>query len=173
MILLKSYVVPESLRGKFKETHGKIVRSYSEIDYDYKKLITIGDFVSYKAITSGVNPDMLVYDGKTKRSEKDSVRKKALDEYKMDSTVIIRNDPGTISEEAMEFFKNYKFDMRVKVFVKGEEDMLSVLAVLYAPIGSMVVYGIPDIGMTCVKVDDDIKEKARLLLNNLVLEEGL
>lgn len=170
MILLNSYILPENLRDKFKVSNGKIVRSYSELKESCTKLITVGDYVSYLAIKDGLNPDMLVYDGKTKRSKDGSI-KKFLDDYDMGTSITINNRPGTISGEAVGFFKSYKFDKRIKVFIDGEEDMLSIMAILYAPKGSMVVYGVPNVGMACVKVDDESRKKVQKLFDSLESRE--
>lgn len=168
MILLNRYVLPAGKRWKFRGTYGKVITSYDELDKDYTKLITVGDYVSYLALKGGLVPDLLIYDGKTKRSEETGV-KRFLGGYAMDSTSIVRNAAGTISEETLRFFSRFRFDKKTKLCVYGEEDLLAILAVLHAPENSMVVYGVPGKGMRCVKVDDNARKVFKEALDNLEL----
>ena len=41
----------------------------------------------------------------------------------------------------------------MKIVVEGEEDLATLPAILYAPPGSVVVYGQPDEGSVLVKVN--------------------
>lgn len=172
MILLNRYrfVLPESEREKFKGPFGEIIHSYDEIKTsNYTKLITVGDFVSYKALEGGLSPDLLIYDGKTKRLSVEDL-KNVLDSYRVDS-VHIASDPGTISLEAFDFLKNFDFKKKVKIFVDGEEDLLAIAAALFAPEGSLLIYGLPHKeAMDCIRIDKDKRDNLKELFKLLTYE---
>ena len=50
------------------------------------------------------------------------------------------------------------------MLVEGEEDLLTLVAVLKAPENSLVVYGQPHEGVVAVKVDKAIKEGIRKII---------
>ncbi len=49
--------------------------------------------------------------------------------------------------------------------VKGEEDLLTLIAVLFAPKNAFVVYGQPHSGVVVVKVTSERKARAQEFLN--------
>ena len=53
---------------------------------------------------------------------------------------------------------------RTRVLVEGEEDLLTLAAVLCAPLGSLVVYGQPREGIVVIKVTELMKETVRGLV---------
>jgi uncharacterized protein (UPF0218 family) len=54
------------------------------------------------------------------------------------------------------------------VLVEGEEDLLTLVAVLKAPENSLVVYGQPHEGIVAVRVDKTTKEKVRQIVETMV-----
>ena len=60
----------------------------------------------------------------------------------------------------------------VHVVVDGEEDLLTLVAVLYAPEGSFVVYGQPYQGIIVVKVTPEKKAEAKALLNTMAVRKA-
>ncbi|MCW4027273.1 MAG: GTP-dependent dephospho-CoA kinase family protein, partial [Candidatus Bathyarchaeota archaeon] len=60
-----------------------------------------------------------------------------------------------------------RFDGRVKVLVEGEEDLLTLVAVLSAPLGSLVVYGQPRTGIVGVGVTEAAKRKFRGIVERM------
>jgi hypothetical protein len=48
--------------------------------------------------------------------------------------------------------------------VDGEEDLVTLPAVVAAPDGASVVYGQPDVGMVCIRVTPESRETMRGLL---------
>ncbi len=53
------------------------------------------------------------------------------------------------------------------IVVEGEEDLLVLIAVLYAPENSFVVYGQPYSGIVVVKVSAEKKAQAAAFLNEM------
>ena len=60
---------------------------------------------------------------------------------------------------------------RIKIVVNGEEDLATLPAILYAPLGSAVVYGQPNEGSVLVEVTLEKKEQIKDLMKRMVLEE--
>jgi uncharacterized protein (UPF0218 family) len=50
------------------------------------------------------------------------------------------------------------------IMVEGEEDLLTLVAVLEAPENALVAYGLPNEGVVVVKVDSTAKQKAGLII---------
>jgi uncharacterized protein (UPF0218 family) len=51
--------------------------------------------------------------------------------------------------------------------VEGEEDLLTLVAMAVAPLGSFVIYGQPGEGLVVVEVDDAAKNRAWCFLEGM------
>jgi uncharacterized protein (UPF0218 family) len=77
-----------------------------------------------------------------------------------DKTLYVKNPPATITDEALTTIQEALEQNRcVKIVVDGEEDLLTLAAVLYAPENSFVVYGQPLEGIVVVKVTKQKKKE--------------
>ena len=59
---------------------------------------------------------------------------------------------------------NYPLPTDCWLVVNGEEDLLTLPAILFAPLNSLVLYGHWQYGIIVVEVDEKIKEKVRKIL---------
>ncbi len=83
-----------------------------------------------------------------------------------DQTLHLKNPPGTLTEEAWTVTRNALSGKgRTKVLVDGEEDLLTLVAVLCAPENSFVVYGQPHEGIVVVKVTEKTREKMQRIVD--------
>lgn len=115
------------------------------------KIIVIGDFVLSCFLNFGIVPNLGIYDRKTKRLPFD---------LNLSPNVMISNPAGHLSDEAISIIKDLLNSQGNHfVYVEGEEDLLALPAILYSPINSFVIYGMPDKGMALVIVDEEIKKK--------------
>ena len=134
-------------------------------------LIAVGDVVSYKLIRLGRFPHICIIDGYTKRGK-----------YSVDwgwSGVIkskIKNPPATISTQAFDDIRcevalasaRQSFRMNKSIiFVDGEEDLLVLPCIVAAPIGSVIVYGQPNVGIVLCKVTKKSKKSAEIILEKM------
>ncbi len=55
--------------------------------------------------------------------------------------------------------------------VDGEEDLATLPAILYAPLGSAVVYGQPNEGSVLVMVTPEKKKQIENLMKQMIMEE--
>jgi len=163
------YSLTTELRIKLREPLGTLVRGSSvETMARFKKMIeeakpsrivSVGDTVSRNLEASLVFPQLSIVDNLAMRKSISPVPLTA------DRTVNVKNPQGTVTQEAIAAIQNaLESNNRVKIVVDGEEDLLTLVAILYAPEESFVVYGQPYEGMVVVSVTQKKKaEVARIL----------
>jgi hypothetical protein len=87
------------------------------------------------------------------------------DRLKAEKIVYIKNPQGTIAEEAVAAIQDaLKSNVSVKMIVEGEEDLLTLVAISYAPENSLVVYGQPYEGIVVVKITPEKKAEIAEIL---------
>ncbi|MFQ5999373.1 MAG: GTP-dependent dephospho-CoA kinase family protein [Candidatus Bathyarchaeia archaeon] len=124
------------------------------------KIISVGDTVSDNMTRHGISLQVLIVDNKVMRAP---IQPIAVD---ADQTLHVKNPPGTLTEEAWAVIrKALRGNQRTKVLVDGEEDLLTLVAVLCAPENSLVVYGQPREGIVVVKVTEKSREKMRRIVD--------
>jgi uncharacterized protein (UPF0218 family) len=137
-------------------------------------LVTVGDMVTATLLDSGYDISLAVFDYKTKRTEKRDfgTRLKKMPGMRLHAT----NPPAVITRELREALQNAFLligtGARVGIEVDGEEDLAAIPAIIMAPEGSMVLYGMPGKGMVVVTVNDEARKKARALLGLMEPREG-
>lgn len=148
------------IRGSFSETMRKLKNMVRE--EKPPKIISVGDRVSKNLVENGVLPHLSIVDNRVMRRRILPITLTA------DETYYVRNPPGTITNEAfVEIQKSLKQNRRVKIVVDGEEDLLALAAVLYAPENSFVVYGQPREGIVVVRVTGEKKAKVAEILKSM------
>lgn len=143
-------------------------------------VITVGDEVTKLLVGKGIVPDLAVVDLKVNRKKKyDSVEDLGYKDHlqiSLNSIRVVRNQAGSISPS----LKNAVFSAihqgieireislvkfatkfyRVKVIrVIGEDDLAGIPAILFAPLGSVVIYGQPGEGVVVVEVTEEKKQQ--------------
>lgn len=147
----------EFLTGTFFENAPKI-RAIIEQEHP-PKLISVGDIVSSNLQKQDFAPQLLITDNRCMRKP----RKTIISGPKI--TVFVNNPQGTITQEAANAIRNaLAADEQVHIIVDGEEDLLALIAVLYAPEKSLVIYGQPNEGIVVIKVTPERKRKAKEIL---------
>jgi len=159
-------------RADFAQPRGALVRgdlSPFISERSWTKVICVGDVVASYCIKSGRLPDVVIVDGKTKRQQPIAeldVEVKALG-Y---DVIRIVNPPGGVTPEAIEHLcKILKESGRQLLLIEGEEDMLTLPALMCAPVGSLVIYGIPDRGASLVVTNSDVSREAQTRLLRLLV----
>ena len=147
-----------------KKPLGKLVsakRAFAEL----KKLkpfksIVVGDASAmiFERAPKALEPSVVVVDGRIRRRK---VSFTPTGEF--DRVYKVANRHSTISSRAAKAIKKSveaKTHDRMLVLVKGEEYLLALPAVLFAPLESVVCYGQPKRGMVLVKVTEEKKALA-------------
>lgn len=120
------------------------------------KIVAVGDQVSQDLTNYHLMPDVLIVDNRIMRKEIRPISATA------DQIISVKNLPGTISDEAWLATKAAMANKRrTKIVVDGEEDLLTLVAVLTAPENSLVIYGQPQKGVVAVKATSKMKEKVK------------
>lgn len=141
------YIINEEVRQLIQSNDGELIDPLSLKETDFSNLFAVGDFTCKILEENGIFPKIEVYDLRTQRgketySGKEGSRK-------------VRNAPGVVSGELIkEVSRAILSHDRTNIEVEGEEDLAVLPIIFYAPIHSLVVYGIPDVGMAQIEVND-------------------
>jgi GTP-dependent dephospho-CoA kinase len=126
------------------------------------RLVSVGDVVSQNMHECGLHPQLTVIDHISLRDQ--AMPKTA----PVGNTVYVDNPQGTITEEALLAIKSaLESNAHTHIEVKGEEDLLTLVAVLYAPENSFVVYGQPHLGIVVVKASLEKKDQVKQFLKEM------
>jgi len=164
------YRVTPELRTKFKEPFGVLIKgepaetisAVKELIEEEKpsRLISVGDVVSHNLHESNVHPQLTIIDNKYLRKQT------AQQEAPVEKTVYVSNPQGTITQEAIDAIKKaLEKNEHTHIVVDGEEDLLVLIAVLYAPENAFVLYGQPYSGIVLVKGTLEKKAQVSEFLN--------
>lgn len=123
------------------------------------KIVTVGDTVTRNLHRHGISPQLSITDN---RSMRKPIRQII---YPVDKIVKVKNPQGTITEEAAKAVHEAILKSeKVQIRVDGEEDLLTIIAVLNSPEKTLVVYGQPYEGMVVVEVTAEKKAEASRIL---------
>lgn len=164
----KVLILPQDLRDQLRHPIGDVVRDASEINSFMNNgnlVISVGDIVTKTLYENDTPADLAIIDFKTRRSAVDT-----FGQGQSGRLVKIVNEPGSIRREAvLEIVHKLEscIESRVKnqIYIKGEEDLLTLPVILLAPLDSIVLYGQYDLGaMIKVRVTEELKGKIYELL---------
>ncbi len=119
--------------------------------------IGVGDIVNKTVAYLDYVPDLQIIDYKTRRKQ---IENKSVNE----SAERYKNEPGTLYRSAV-IQIHYKIQEFLQTKIKrtliidGEEDLLTLPAILLAPLKSIVFYGQYAQGIVMVRVTEEMKEK--------------
>jgi len=164
--------LPDSLRSELKSPLGLLIRGSVDETVEKlrelidsikpEKIISIGDVVSESMLRNGLKVDVFIVDNRSMRKPREPLH------FKVDKILTLTNPAGTINSEAWHVIGEAINSMGlVKVLVDGEEDLLTMVAVLLAPENSIVVYGQPGEGAVVIKVDEKSKKRISEILDRM------
>ncbi|MEM2320309.1 MAG: GTP-dependent dephospho-CoA kinase family protein [Candidatus Bathyarchaeia archaeon] len=159
-----TYILTPDLRDELKKPLGLLIRgnikevteAIGRIINDYKpsKVITVGDIISKSLLERGLRVDVFIIDNRSMRKPIERMN------YRANKILNLSNPAGMITRDSwLVIGEAISSDGPVEVLVEGEEDLLTIVAVLLAPEGSMVVYGQPNEGAVVISVNKESKEK--------------
>jgi len=167
-----AYVLTPELSKKLKEPFGNLIQGTPEETMNYlkemvekekpSKIISVGDIVSQNLHKHNIHPQLTIIDKISLRTQKIS------EEIAVQKTVRVDNPQGTITQESIFAIKEaLESNQHTHIVVKGEEDLLTLIAVLYAPENAFVVYGQPYSGIVVVRVSSERKARTLEFLNSM------
>ncbi len=163
-------VLPHDMRDELKVPLGPVLQEGDIIEMldGRTRICTVGDMTTETLHRLGVPIKVAVVDYQTKRRPDDRWEE-SLGPVG-DVTVAVDNPAATITPEMYNGILEAWSSVRsVKMVVRGEEDMASLPAILHAPGGATVIYGIPDTGLCLVQVDGHARDVVRDVLARLTV----
>lgn len=125
-------------------------------------IISVGDIVSQNMLKHGIQSQVIIVDNRVMRKRSKpinaGIRKK----------IDVKNPAGTLTPQSWKAIERaLKQIQPSQVIVEGEEDLLTLVAVLTAPDNSVVVYGQPQEGVVAVKANKTTKEKVAKIVDSM------
>lgn len=164
-------VLTEELRSALKKPLGRLFLGEGPGIYEeIRRLISlkrparvvfVGDAVSRRAIAAQLRTDIMVIDNREMRAQTKPFETPAR------RTFHVRNEPGTISLQAWGAIQDAIKSGKAVMVIDGEEDLLTLVAMAEAPVGSFVIYGQPGEGLVLVEVDDQARKRALAFLEGM------
>lgn len=165
---MPSYKLPNFLREEFARPLGLVVatadvNSYlSQLQLKDEALLSVGDRTTDFFVSHGRRPCLQIIDSREKRMR----RAPPLGGY--DRLIHIANPPGEITGEAIEVIRQELGKGGAsRILVDGEEDLLVLPAIYFAPEGADVFYGQPNQGMVHVKADVVSKKRVAEMMASM------
>ena len=167
-----SFVVTSEVLSKFKEPFGLLIEGpSSETMGELKKviakekpsqIISVGDTVTRNLHEHQIIPHLSITDNQSMR------KKLQARVFPHKKVVQVKNPHGTITQEAIQIIQEaLQNETQTHVLVDGEEDLLTLVVVLYAPENALVVYGQPFKGIVVVKVTFEKRAEAKKIFDAL------
>jgi len=175
----RKIVLPKSLKRELRKPLGRVFFGKENkllligkkiVDYikKYQPILTIavGDVVAYSLIANNLVPSIKIVDYRTKRKALSQKMRRKIDE---NFHFKLNNKAGSLDFLAVKSIKTAVENFLTKnesqkVFVNGEEDLLTLPAIVFSPLKSMVIYGHWQLGAVAVEVDEKEKEMALRLI---------
>lgn len=167
------FKLPLELRHELRKPFGIVI---SGIENDYSvagkqcakqiknnkptMIITVGDIVSTVLENESIIPDVKIIDYKTQRK---IIKSNA----SMKGRII--NFPGYVYSQAADvinkgIIKYLETKNPQTIIIEGEEDLLTLPSILFAPLRSFVLYGQRGLGIVVVEVNEEIKVQVMSIL---------
>ena len=176
---MRLLLLPDDLRSSLKGPLGRLykgngqecVKAMEKELLSAKKVVAVGDMTAFYLLKASIVPDLLVVDNKTKRMPVSDHVIEMLD-HESYKTVMVKNPAATITKDLIDQIReSLQGTNHVKIVVEGEEDLATLPAILYAPMGSVVVYGQPNEGSVLVDVTLERKLHIEEFMKRMIVEE--
>ncbi len=161
-------VLPDELRDKLAEPIGDVVQEddLARLLEGSERVISVGDAVTLTLLRKGMEPDVAVFDYRTRRGEDDALRGE-IDRMR-GAHMRVENPPGTITRALWRAVRDaVRGTEKVKIEVAGEEDLAALVAIAMAPEGAHVIYGLPQRGLAVVRVEESTRAFANAAMKRM------
>lgn len=171
------YMLTPRLRIFLKEPFGTLIKGTSQetmlalkelIEKEAPtRLVSVGDVVSKNLHEFDIHPQLTVIDFI-------SLRNQVMPKLPMTGRIVCVDNPqGTITAEAIKAIREaLDSNAHIHIEIQGEEDLLTLVAVLYAPENSFVIYGQPHLGIVVVKASLEKKEQVKQFLKEMKVSKS-
>ena len=160
--------LPEDLRDSLKKPLGILIKDSDTTKENILKnipqnsfIISVGDATTEKLIRYGITPSLQIIDGLEKRF------KRIIPSSITTTTFSCHNPPAQITEESLDVIKKALQVPPARIIVIGEEDLLVLPVCVLAPENSVVLYGQPNEGLVFVRINSEIRNKAKSIIDSM------
>jgi uncharacterized protein (UPF0218 family) len=123
-------------------------------------VISVGDEVSRNMMKYGIKPHVMIIDNKIMREETKPIETQGF------NIAEVENPAGTLTPNAWRAVQQALSNTQpTRILVDGEEDLLTLVTILEAPEGSLVVYGQPREGIVVTRVDKHTKQRVSRIVD--------
>jgi hypothetical protein len=165
---MRDLVIPKELRSLFKKPFGQLfkgngLKAAEKVKKELRdeRLIVVGDVTLKNMLALGVKPDLAILDLRTEREKQEK--------QTLEGRVIkVRNPAGTITGELWESVHEAVEKPGTTILVEGEEDLAVLPCILEADWDTVILYGQPGEGIVLVRVDEEKKLEAGMILKVLL-----
>jgi uncharacterized protein (UPF0218 family) len=159
----RDLVLPERLRTELSIASGILIQTVDLKNYlSYSDTVySVGDMTTDTLLKNGYAPKIAIFDNKTKRGPIN------IDPFKVHYQQIkkVANPPGKITVGLWNVIKEaIDSGAYTLIEVDGEEDLAALPCIYMAKDNVKVIYGIPDMGMNMIIVDQKIRKKVESIL---------
>lgn len=166
-------VMPDSMRKELSQPLGTVL-----VDSDSQReswgrnrgcvTISVGDHTAKTLLDAGVVVSLIIIDNMVNRTAYTDLHP-YLAKIRAPKRSVV-SGPGYISREAIAVINAWAKDPRKQIVleISGEEDLLTLPAITYAPVGSVLYYGQPNHGLVEVVVTPEKKTQVRGLLSKFI-----
>lgn len=170
-------ILPEKLRGVLAKPLGVVLVGDEIVESirknKHKPVIAVGDITTETLINNGLTPSLAIIDTIVARKPY-----KKLEEYHFPADVRIlpiKSGPGYVATQAIDVIKVWSLRLQNNepvqkkvIVVDGEEDLLTLPAMAYSPVGAVLYYGQPNEGICMVEITEEKKQEAEEYLNQFL-----
>lgn len=169
----KDHKLPQDIRTNLHKPFGELltdgIETLQKIAGD--KLVSVGDITAERFLALGMRPHIAVVDFTVEREKKFSSFSD-IGFIGTEEVMTIHNPPATLTAETWNTVKRLVDQLQERqkyiLYVKGEEDLVALPLFILLPIGFSVVYGQPHEGLVNVLVTEEVKNKAKKILDSFV-----
>lgn len=164
--------LPQRLRERLASPFGPVMTADELARWTdrSKPAAAIGDVCAHDAAERLPNLRMVVIDLRTRRGPlppDDLLRTWG------DRSLAVASPPEVITAPLYNAVLDAaRFEGRTRVVVEGEEDLAVLPAIMHLAPGATVIYGMPNRGVTAVRVDDESQGLAREFLSEFSVERA-
>jgi len=131
---------------------------------NHGSIVAVGDVSVATMLDLEIIPDIGIIDGMTKRQELDDSEKVSTVQFQ--NHLHCNNPPGHISPSMISSIKQaLASNQKTLINVEGEEDLAPIIIHCLAPVGTVVIYGQPRVGVVVQITSLLVKERCRNILS--------